>query len=80
MRIPEAIVRDALAILGHYCRAIEGGPRSRRQWARPKPLDEVRDSILRKLEVIERARRTEETARAEAEAAAVETLTDLLGS
>jgi hypothetical protein len=50
--IPEMTVKDALAILGHHRREVEGGPRSRRQWARPRSLDEMRDSILRKLEAI----------------------------
>ena len=49
-----------LILLGHHRRTIEGGPRSRREWARPKTLDEVRNSILRKLEVIARARAAEE--------------------
>lgn len=57
--IREMTMRDALALLGHHRRTIEGGPRSRRQWARPRSLDEVRDSILRKLEAIEPARRAE---------------------
>lgn len=50
--IPEMSVKDALAILGHHRARVEGGPRSRRQWARPRSLDEMRDSILRKLEAI----------------------------
>jgi hypothetical protein len=50
--IPEMTVKDARAILGHHRREVEGGPRSRRQWARPRSLDEMRDSILRKLEAI----------------------------
>lgn len=60
VRIPEVSVRDALAILGHHRRAIEGGPRSRREWARRKPLDEVRGEILSRLEAIECARRAGE--------------------
>jgi hypothetical protein len=51
-RIPEVSVQDALILLGHHRRKMEGGPRSRREWARPRSLDEVRDSILRKLEAI----------------------------
>jgi hypothetical protein len=51
-RIPEVSVQDALILLGHHRRKIEGGPRSRREWARPRSLDEVRESILRKLEAI----------------------------
>jgi hypothetical protein len=54
--IPAMTVRDALAILGHHRAAVERGPRSRRQWARPRSLDEVRDSILRKLEAVAPAR------------------------
>ena len=54
-------MRNALAILGHHRRAIEGGPRSRRQWARPRTLEEVRDSLLGKLEAIEGARRRKGT-------------------
>lgn len=50
--IPEMTVKDALAILGHHRAAVEGGPRSRRQWARPRSLDELRDSILAKLEAV----------------------------
>ena len=50
--IRDMTVKDALILLGHHRRTIEGGPRSRRQWARPRSLDEVRDSILRKLEAI----------------------------
>jgi hypothetical protein len=33
-------------------REVEGGPRSRRQWARPRSLDEMADSIMRKLQAI----------------------------
>ncbi len=50
--IPEMTVKDALAVLGHHRNTVEGGPRSRRQWARPKSLDEMGDSILAKLEAI----------------------------
>jgi hypothetical protein len=50
--IRDMTTRDALALLGHHRRTIEGGPRSRRQWARPRSLDEVRDSILGKLAVV----------------------------
>ena len=49
--IPQMTVKDALAILALHRRELEGGPR-RRQWARPRSLDEMRDSILRKLEAI----------------------------
>jgi hypothetical protein len=58
--IRDMTMKDALILLGHHRRTIEGGPRSRRQWARPRTLDEVRGSILRKLEAIEGARRKEQ--------------------
>jgi hypothetical protein len=80
VRIPEMSVRDALAILGHHRRAIEGRPRSRREWARRRPFGEARDSILAKLEAIERAHRIEDAARAEAETDAIEAMTALLGA
>jgi hypothetical protein len=54
--IPAMSIKDALAILGHHQRAVERGPRSRRQWARPRSLEELSESILRKLEVIAPAR------------------------
>jgi len=79
VQIPEMTVRDALAVLGHHRRAIEGRPRSRREWARRRPFEEARESILGKLEAIERARRAEEAERAEVEAAAMGTMTALLG-
>ena len=72
--IRDLTARDVLTLLGHHRRAVEGGPRSKR-WARRKSFEESRDSILNKLEAIERARRDEEAA----EAAAIGSLTDLLG-
>ena len=77
--IRDMTVKDALILLGHHRRTIEGGPRSRRDWARPKSLDEVRESILRKLEAIDRAHRAEQSAQAEAEADALGAMTALLG-
>jgi hypothetical protein len=50
--IPAMTVNEALAVLTHHRREVEGGPRSRRQWARPRSLDEMRGSILAKLEAI----------------------------
>lgn len=50
--IPEMTVGDALRILGHHQRTVDGGPRSRRQWARPRTLDELSETILAKLEAI----------------------------
>ena len=47
-----ATFKEARELVGHHRDTVEGGPRSRRQWARPRSLDEVRDSILAKLEAI----------------------------
>ena len=60
--VPEVSVQDALAILGHHRRMIEGGPRSRRQWAKPKSLDEMNEEILKRLEAIAPSPREEERA------------------
>ena len=54
--IPPIDVKDALNILGHHRRSVEHGPRSRRQWARPRTLEELSESILRKLEALAPAR------------------------
>jgi hypothetical protein len=65
--IRDMTVKDALILLGHHRRSIEGGPRSRRQWARPRTLDEVSDSILRKLDAVagaEQAKREQAWAKA----------------
>ncbi|HEU4650163.1 MAG TPA: hypothetical protein VFS49_01995 [Croceibacterium sp.] len=75
VHIPEMTVRDALTILGHHRRRLEGRPPSRREWRRRRPFEEARDSILSKLEAFERARRDEE----EREAAVIASLRDLLG-
>lgn len=72
--IRDMTVKDALMLLGHHRRQVEGGPRSKR-WARPKSFEECRESILRKVEAIERMHRDEQ----EAEAAVIGSLTDLLG-
>lgn len=61
--IPTMTVKDALAVIAAHRRTIEGGPRSRRQWARPRSLEEMRDSILAKFEAVEAARRAERTGR-----------------
>jgi hypothetical protein len=45
-------VKEARELLGHHRNTVQNGPRSRRQWARPRSLDEVRDSILRKLAAV----------------------------
>lgn len=50
--IPAMTIRDVTTILGHHRDRVHGGPRSRRSWARPRSMDEVRDSILAKLEAI----------------------------
>ena len=50
--VPAVTFKDAMSLLGHHRARVEGGPRSRRSWARPRSLDEVRDAILAKLEAI----------------------------
>lgn len=45
-------VKEASELLGRHRAAVEGGSRSRRYWARPRSLDEIEDSILRKLEAV----------------------------
>ena len=52
VRIPEMTVREALLLLGHHRRRIEGGPRSRREGRRRRSLEELSESILRKLEAV----------------------------
>jgi hypothetical protein len=51
-------VRDAIAILKLHRPAVHGDGRAPGRWARPRSLDEVRGSILAKLEAIEIARRS----------------------
>jgi hypothetical protein len=50
--IPQMSVKEILAVLANHRRTVQGGPRSRRQWTRPRSLDEMRDSILAKLEAV----------------------------
>jgi hypothetical protein len=52
VRIPDMTVREALLLLGHHRRRVEGGPRSRREARRRRSLEELSDSILRKLEAV----------------------------
>jgi hypothetical protein len=53
---PKMSVADAIAIVRMYREEEGEGGRRRREWhARPRELDEVRASILRKLDAIERA-------------------------
>lgn len=73
--IRDMTVKDALMLLGHHRRQVEGGPRSKR-WARPKSFEECRESILRKLEAFDRVHQAEQ----EAEAAVIGSLADLLGA
>jgi len=54
---PAMTVADAIKILQLHRAAATGGIRSRRWRGRPRSLDEVRASILRKLDAIETARR-----------------------
>ena len=55
--IRDMTVKDALTLLGHHRRVVEGLPlKSRRRWQREVPIEEVRNEILRKVEAIERAK------------------------
>lgn len=60
--IPEMTVKDALAILGLHRAAVKGEGRRPGWRPRPRSLDEVRDSILTKLEAIEALRLQEAAA------------------
>ncbi|HEX4693984.1 hypothetical protein [Sphingomonas sp.] len=55
--IPEMTVRDAIAVLGLHRASVKGEGRRPGWRARPRSLDQVRESILTKLEAIEAARR-----------------------
>jgi hypothetical protein len=58
--IRDMTVKDALILLGHHRRTMEGLPRSRRKpWEREVPIEEVRQEILRKVEAIERVKRAQ---------------------
>ena len=50
--IPVMTVDEALKVLSRHRSTVEGIGRGRRGWARPRSLDEVRESILIKLEAI----------------------------
>jgi hypothetical protein len=50
--IPVMTVEQAIKVLDRHRATVEGGPPSRRRWTRPRTLDEVSDSILRKLDAI----------------------------
>jgi hypothetical protein len=50
--LPDMTVADARAILSQHRAMVQGAQRSRRQWARPRSLDDMRDSILAKLEAL----------------------------
>jgi hypothetical protein len=61
--IREMTMRDAIAIVKMYRAAVSGGEGKRPGWrGRPRSLDEVKGSILRKLAAIERHRQPEGTA------------------
>lgn len=53
--IPVMTVEQAMAVLQRHRATVEGAE-SRRRWARPRSLDEVRGSILTKLEALASAR------------------------
>ena len=50
--IPKMTVDEALKVLSRHRATVEGVGPGRRRWARPRSLDEVRESILIKLEAI----------------------------
>jgi len=77
--IRDMTVKDALILLGHHRRTIEGAPRSRREWAREPPIEDVRAEILRRVEAFDRVKKARAAAKAEAEADAIEAMTALLG-
>lgn len=56
-RLPPMSVEQALSLLRLHRRRLNGLGKRGAAWRRPRTLDEVRDSILRKLEAIEHARR-----------------------
>jgi hypothetical protein len=69
LMIRDMTVKDALMLLGHHRRAVEGLlPHSRRPaWRQEPTIEEVKQGILRKIEAIERAERVK-TGRAWAKA------------
>ncbi len=63
--IPTMSAADAIHLLHMHKNIAHGiGGRPGKSWQRPRSLDEVRDSILRKLEAIESSRALSETQRA----------------
>ena len=50
--IPTMTVEQAIKVLDRHRAAVKGEARSKRNWTRPRTLDEVSESILRKLEAI----------------------------
>ena len=77
VRIPEVTVRDALTLLGHHRRKVEG--QRGRAWEREPPIEEVRAEIVRRVVAIRGAREAREAVKEQAAAIALERLTDLLG-
>lgn len=73
MELPPMTVEQAIHLLHMHKHKVHGiGKAPGRSWRRPRTLDEVRDSILRKLSAFERARRRDpaDSARWEEECAA----------
>lgn len=56
-RLPPMTVDQAMLTLAQYRKRLHGVGKTAGRWRRPRTLDEVRDSILRKIEAIENARR-----------------------
>lgn len=67
-RLPPMTVAETLSLLRLYRHRLHGVGKPRTPWRRPRTLDEVRDSILRKLEAIGNAERLGEAALAADEA------------
>lgn len=55
--IRDMTVKDALMLLGHHRRVVQGFPLKSRRWQRPVPIEEVRQDVLRKVAAMERAQR-----------------------
>ena len=56
--IPEMSVSEALAVLKNHGASVQAGTRNSNHWRRPRSLDELAGSILRKLEAVAPAAQT----------------------
>ena len=56
--VRDMTVKDAMILLGHHRRTMEGRPRDRgKPWQRETPIEDVRQEILRRAEALDRVRR-----------------------